>query len=130
MDEFLGAFKKYATFSGRATRKEYWMFVLINFLITLGIMVIAGVIMQATENGIGSLLGNIYNLVIFLPSLALSVRRLHDTNHSGWWLLISLIPLIGFVVLLIFMVTDSQQGDNKYGPNPKKSQAPVAPTVA
>lgn len=130
MDEYIGAFKKYATFSGRATRREYWMFTLINLLISIGITIAVGVIMQSSDNGAVSLLSNVYGLATFLPSLALGARRLHDINRSGWWLLISLVPLVGFIVLLIFMVTDSQAGDNKYGPNPKMTQTPSAPVTA
>jgi uncharacterized membrane protein YhaH (DUF805 family) len=72
-----------------------------------------------SEGGIG-LLSGIYSLAVLIPGIAVSVRRLHDTNRSGWWLLISLIPLIGAIVLLVFMVQDSQEGDNQYGPNPKR----------
>ena len=68
-------------------------------------------------------IGILYSLVILIPSIAVSVRRLHDTSRSGWWLLLCLIPLIGMVVLLIFMVQDSKPGQNQYGPNPKETTA-------
>jgi uncharacterized membrane protein YhaH (DUF805 family) len=68
-------------------------------------------------------LGGLYALAVLIPSIAVGVRRLHDTNRSGWWLLISLIPCLGFIVLLVFMVQDSQAGDNQYGPNPKATAA-------
>jgi uncharacterized membrane protein YhaH (DUF805 family) len=119
MNWYLEVLKKYALFEGRARRKEYWYFVLFNFLITvllIAIDYVTGTI--NVEVGIG-LLSGIYSLAILVPSIAVSVRRLHDTDRSGWWVLISLIPIIGGIVLLIFMVQDSTSGDNRYGPNPK-----------
>ena len=116
MNWYLMVLKKYAVFRGRARRKEYWMFVLFNFIFALALGIIeaiAGISNQAVLSGI-------YGLAVLVPELAVSVRRLHDTNHSGWWLFIGLIPLIGFIVLLVFMVRDSQPGENKYGPNPKE----------
>ncbi|MFT2009884.1 DUF805 domain-containing protein [Pontibacter sp. 13R65] len=104
---------KYAEFSGRSRRSEYWYFMLFNVIIS---MVLALVDMAVGSFGI---LGGLYSLFIFIPSLALTVRRLHDTGRSGWWMLISLIPFIGWIVLLVFTVSDSQYGDNQYGPNPK-----------
>jgi uncharacterized membrane protein YhaH (DUF805 family) len=110
---YLKALKQYAVFSGRARRKEYWLFFLFNIIIDL----VLGVI-ERSAGGPG-VLGGIYSLVVLIPSIAVSVRRLHDTDRSGWWLLIGLIPLIGTIVLLVFMVQDSQPGENQYGPNPK-----------
>ncbi len=114
--------KKYAVFSGRARRKEYWMFSLINFLIYLVLMVIEGVSGLTRMGGIGPLTA-LYTLATVIPGLAVSIRRLHDTNRSGWWLFISLIPLIGGIILLVFMATDSDAGENQYGPNPKSYAA-------
>ncbi len=119
MNWYLEALKKYAVFSGRARRKEYWYFFLFNLLISIVLVVIDG--MTGTldaEAGIG-LLGAIYGLAVLIPGLAVSVRRLHDTDRSGWWLLIVLIPLIGAIVILVFMVQDSKPGENQYGSNPK-----------
>lgn len=119
MHWYLQVMRKYAVFSGRARRKEYWFFVLFNVLISILLTVIDGMIGTLnTETGFGMLSG-IYTLAVILPSIAVSVRRLHDTSRTGWWLLISLVPLIGAVVLLIFFVSDSKPGDNDYGPMPK-----------
>lgn len=114
MNWYLDVLKnKYALFSGRASRQEFWMFALINFLIAIAIGVVEGII------GTGGIVGLIYNLAILVPSIAVGVRRMHDTNRSGWWLLINLIPLIGFIIYIVFAVQDSDAGDNSYGANPK-----------
>jgi uncharacterized membrane protein YhaH (DUF805 family) len=119
MSWYLLVLKKYAVFSGRARRKEYWYFFLFNLLITIVLLVIDG--MAGTliaEGGIG-LLSSIYGLAVLIPFFAVAVRRLHDTDRSGWWLLIWLIPLIGAIVILVFTVQDSKPGENQYGSNPK-----------
>ena len=122
MDWYLAVLKKYATFTGRARRKEYWYFVLFSLIISVVLAVLD--VMLGTHYGrTGGLLGNIYGLAVLLPSLAVSARRLHDTDRSGWWLLIVLIPLIGAIVLLVFMCQDSKPGTNPYGPNPKEAAA-------
>ena len=121
MNWYLTVLKKYAVFSGRACRKEYWMFVLFSFIITFALGFIEGIAGIGPENV--SFLAIIYGLAVLIPGLAVSVRRLHDTNRSGWWLLIGLVPLIGAVVLLVFTVQDGQSGDNQYGPNPKTGRA-------
>jgi len=108
---YIEVLKKYAVFSGRARRAECWYFYLFDFLISIVLALISE----------GILFG-IYSLGTFIPGLAVSVRRLHDTNRSGWWLLIGLIPLIGGIILICFLVQDSQPGENKYGPNPKESK--------
>lgn len=119
MNWYFEVLKKYAVFGGRARRKEYWYFTLFNFLAFFMLTFIDGVIGSFnSEVGIG-LLGGIYSLAVLIPAIAVSVRRLHDTDRSGWWLFIELIPIIGAIVLFIFMVQDSQQGDNQYGLNPK-----------
>jgi uncharacterized membrane protein YhaH (DUF805 family) len=117
MNWYLAVLKKYVVFSGRARRKEYWMFVLFNIIIEL---VLGFVEWFAGSPGI---VGMLYSLAVLIPSIAVSVRRLHDTDRSGWWLLIALIPLIGMIVLLAFMVQDSKPGENQYGPNPKTETA-------
>ena len=98
-------------FEGRAQRVEYWYFTLINL--------IAGLILSY----VSPTLQAIYALAVFLPALA--VRRLHDTERSGWWLLLIFLPLIGAIVLIIFLVQDSTPGDNAYGPNPKGELDPL-----
>ena len=117
MNWYLEALKKYAVFSGRARRKEYWYFVLFNILISIVFTVIDG--MTGTPLANIGLLSGIYGLAVLIPSLAVSVRRLHDTDRSGWWYLILLIPLIGVIVILVFTVQDSKVGENQYGSNPK-----------
>ncbi|PCC99642.1 DUF805 domain-containing protein [Halopseudomonas pelagia] len=123
MDWYLEVLRKYAVFSGRARRKEYWFFTLFNLLAMLVLSFIDGMIgMYSLEAGVGVLSG-IYALGILIPSLAVTVRRLHDTSRTGWWILLAFIPLIGAVVLLIFTVLDSTPGSNKYGPDPKGMDA-------
>jgi uncharacterized membrane protein YhaH (DUF805 family) len=119
MNWYLLVLKKYAVFQGRARRKEYWYFVLANIFIMIGLVLLESLILPtAPEQKLGILTG-IYSLAIFIPSLAVQVRRLHDIGRTGWWLLMSLVPLIGPIVLLVFYCTDSEPGTNQYGPNPK-----------
>lgn len=119
MNWFLVALKKYATFSGRAQRAEYWYYTLFYILIYIGLTIIDSVTGTFdAESGVG-LLGSLMGLALLIPTLAVTVRRLHDTGRSGWWLLIGLIPLVGLIVMLVFTVQDSKPGDNEYGPNPK-----------
>ncbi|RTE86535.1 MULTISPECIES: DUF805 domain-containing protein [Gammaproteobacteria] len=120
MDYYIGVLKKYAVFSGRARRKEYWFFYLFNVIASIVLMLVDR--MTGTYNpemGFGTL-GVIYGLAVLIPAIAVAVRRLHDTSRSGWWLLIALIPFIGAIVLIIFFVSDSTPGENQYGPNPKE----------
>ena len=111
MEWYLSVLKNYVGFSGRARRKEYWMFFLHNTIISIVLTVFAGKINFPA-------LSVIYSLAVLLPSLAVGARRLHDTGRSGWWLLLGLIPLIGTIILLIFLVQDSHD-ENEYGVNPK-----------
>ena len=120
MNWYFEVLRKYAVFGGRARRKEYWMFFLFNLLIFFVLGFIEGILRIAPQIN-GSVLASIYALGVLIPGIAVGVRRLHDTNRSGWWLLIGLVPLIGTVVLLVFMVQDSQTGDNRYGQNPKSA---------
>ena len=130
MSWYITVLKKYAVFSGRARRKEYWMFVLFNIIFSFALGLIDGIALSCLGIDTGStkfgILGTIYSLAIFVPALAVAVRRLHDTNRSGWWLLIGLIPFIGAIILIIFFVMDSQPGDNQYGPNPKTDAVTAA----
>ncbi|MFT5479942.1 MAG: uncharacterized membrane protein YhaH (DUF805 family) [bacterium] len=122
MKWYLMVLKNYAGFDGRARRKEYWMFVLINFIFTIvlyGIMMGGAASESAALASIGGALYGIYALGIFIPSLAVAVRRLHDVGKSGWMILIALIPLVGGIWLLVLLATDSQNGANEYGVNPK-----------
>lgn len=111
MEYFTGALKKYAEFNGRARRKEYWMFIFFYILFYLGLSVIESVI------GI-TLLSTLFSLALLVPAISIATRRLHDTGRSGWWQLISIIPILGAIILLVFLVQDSH-GENSYGPNPK-----------
>lgn len=123
MNWYLDVLKKYVVFSGRARRAEYWWFILFNIIISLALGAIDGVTgTYSPEAGLG-LLGGLYTLAVLLPSIAVTVRRLHDTGRSGWWFLIFLVPVIGAIVLLVFMVLDSKPGQNQYGENPKGAAA-------
>ncbi len=121
MNWYLEALKKYAVFSGRARRKEYWMFGLFYLIFAIVLGIIDGILGIGGEDG--GLLSGLYVLAMLIPSIAVTIRRLHDTDHSGWWLLIGLVPLIGGIILLIFTLQDSQSGENQYGPNPKSAEA-------
>lgn len=119
MNYYMDVLRKYFVFSGRARRKEYWMFVLFNLLISIGLSIVERVTgLYSAESGLG-FLSLIYSLAVLIPSISVGVRRLHDTNRSGWWMLIALVPFIGSIVLLVLFVLDSDPGSNQYGPNPK-----------
>ena len=113
MSWFSLALKKYATFTGRSRRKEYWYFFLFILLISMAIGFVEGLA------GIDGILTSILAIALMVPCLAVGVRRLQDIGKSGWWLLIGLVPLIGGLAILFFAVSDSKPGENQYGPNPK-----------
>jgi uncharacterized membrane protein YhaH (DUF805 family) len=124
MSWFVMAWTRATEFSGRSRRKEYWMFTLINSLIGFALMLPA---LFLAKTDIGQFLNDLimgYGLLSTLPSWSCSVRRLHDTGRSGWWLLRYLVPGIGLIVL-VFLMFDSQPGRNEYGPNPKSPQQPA-----
>lgn len=112
MNWYVKCLKQYADFSGRARRTEYWMFTLVNCVIAFVLGFILG-------DGPLSFLGYVYSLAVLIPGLAVCVRRLHDIGKSGWWYLIGFVPVVGTIVLLIWFCTDSQPGNNEWGPNPK-----------
>ena len=124
MNWYLKVLKNYAVFSGRARRKEYWMFALFQLIFALAAMAVDNIIgttFKIGDQGIPyGYVYMIYTLALFIPALAVAVRRLHDVGKSGWFLLICLIPIIGGIWLLVLLVTDSKPGDNEYGPNPKE----------
>lgn len=124
MNYYLTPWKKYVTFSGRASRAEYWTFTLVNYVALMAL----GVPAVTTDNNILLNVATLIGLAMLLPSIAVTVRRLHDTGRKGWWVLISLIPYVGAIVMLVFTLFDGQPGNNKYGPNPKG--AAVAATAA
>jgi len=115
MNWYLKVIKQYANFSGRARRTEYWMFALINSLISIGLMLIAQFVDQSL-----SILNIIYSLAVFIPSLAVAIRRLHDVNKSGWMELLVLLPIIGWIWLFVLSVSKGTVGENKYGLDPKE----------
>ena len=115
MHWYVMVLKKYAVFSGRARRKEYWMFVLFNFLIAVALSLVEGILAIAPERD-ESVLATIYQLAILIPAIAVGVRRMHDTDHSGWWLLLP-------IVNLVFAVREGQNGENRFGPDPKATPA-------
>jgi uncharacterized membrane protein YhaH (DUF805 family) len=117
MKWYIDVLKKYAVFSGRARRKEYWMYTLFN-CIALVVLLFIGI---AINTMIPYFL---YLIAIILPTLAVAVRRLHDTGKSGWLILIALIPLIGSIVLLVFNCTEGTRAPNAYGPDPKQGDLP------
>jgi len=127
MEWYLKVLKNYVGFSGRARRTEFWMFVLFN--------VIANVIAQILDRIFGwdgtantGPIQMLYSLAVLLPSLAVAFRRLHDTNRSGWWILLGLIPIVGWIVLIVFYAQAGTAGANNYGPDPKGPE--VAPGMS
>jgi uncharacterized membrane protein YhaH (DUF805 family) len=133
MESFINIYKdvltnKYAEFDGRAGRQEFWSFVLVNFLVSL----VLGVVGSMIDS---SMLGNLYSLAVFVPGIALGARRLHDIGKSGWWQLLALIPVIGWIILIIWAVTPGEITPNAYGsalaisaPMPTESTPPTEPT--
>ena len=130
MEWMLLPYKRYAEFSGRSRRMEYWMFRLFEFGVLMALLVLSIGLSAAAGSDGGDTAGGIFEsigvllimaLVLgsFIPGLAVTVRRLHDTGRSGWMLLISLIPLIGPIVLLVFLFSDGTHGPNEYGSDPK-----------
>lgn len=120
MNYYLKVLQNYATFSGRARRSEYWYFVLFNIIFAVVAMILDNVLGIAMDGvGYGPIYG-LYVLALLIPGLAVGVRRLHDVGKSGWMFLIAFIPLIGAIWLLVLFCTDSQQGTNKWGENPKE----------
>ncbi|MBV8315053.1 MAG: DUF805 domain-containing protein [Planctomycetaceae bacterium] len=136
MKWYLEVLRKYAVFSGRARRKEYWMFTLFNTLIASAIFIaavlasdVATVLTKSGHSPLSSLsiplilAFYLYALAVLVPCVAVTVRRLHDTGQSGWLCLLYLVPTFGTAALLVFMLLDSAPGQNQYGPNPKQAVA-------
>jgi uncharacterized membrane protein YhaH (DUF805 family) len=115
---YVAVLKNYAGFTGRARRTEYWMFVLFNVVIGI-VLEIIGLLIHT------QIIYYLYGLAVLIPGLAVAVRRLHDTDRSGWWLLLGLIPLVGAIILIVFLATEGQPGNNQYGTNPKLAPAPA-----
>jgi uncharacterized membrane protein YhaH (DUF805 family) len=111
MSWYFEVLKKYATFSGRARRKEYWMFLLFNIIVVFVLAIVDGLVGSSSQSD-SSVLVSIYQLAVLIPSIAVGVRRMHDTDHGGWWLIV---PIAG----LLFAIREGQRGDNSFGPDPK-----------
>lgn len=123
MNWFITVFKKYAVFSGRARRAEYWYFTLFFIIFSVALSFIDMLTgMYDPETGAGVLSG-LFGLVLLLPSIGVSIRRLHDTDRSGWWFLLVFVPVIGWIVLIIFFVQAGTTGANRFGPDPKAGAA-------
>ena len=108
---------KFADFSGRARRREYWTFALVNCLIALLLLILG--LAFGEDSPASNIMVTIFYLIMLVPNLSVSVRRLHDIGKSGWWLFIGLIPLVGSLLLLVWSLMDSEEGENQYGENPK-----------
>ncbi|WFE51909.1 DUF805 domain-containing protein [Micromonospora sp. WMMD1155] len=119
IDAVKSVLSKYVGFTGRARRSEYWWFALFTVLVSIVASILDGALGLDFEGSTTGLIGLVASLALLLPSLAVGVRRLHDTDRTGWWLLIALVPLVGFIVLIVFFVLDSTPGTNRFGPNPK-----------
>ncbi|MET0271032.1 MAG: DUF805 domain-containing protein [Sphingomonas sp.] len=142
MDWMLLPLRRYAQFTGRARRKEYWMFALFIVIASIVLAIVESVLgigTTTTTSGVPAdaygfaysadhnmgWLSGLFALAMLIPSIAVGVRRLHDTDRSGWWMLIGLIPLIGGIVLFVFMVTSGTRGPNRFGPDPVEADSAV-----
>lgn len=134
-DAVRSVFSKYATFSGRARRAEYWWFALFNVLVSLALqildMAIFGMRSMGPDAGMGlpNVLGGLFSLAILVPSVAVWVRRLHDVGRSGWWWLLALIPVIGWIILFYWSVRRGDVGANIFGPDPVADDDSFAPSA-
>jgi uncharacterized membrane protein YhaH (DUF805 family) len=128
-DAVRSVFRQYAIFAGRACRSEYWWFWLFNVVVTIVALILDRAIFGGDPGISGSPLEMIWNLVTLLPGLAVTVRRLHDVGRAGWWILLGIVPLVGWIVLLIWAVRRGDSGPNAYGPDPLGSLA-AAPFAA
>lgn len=112
-------FSQYVGFSGRARRSEYWWFALFTFLVSIAAAILDSALGLTFEGSSTGFIGLVASLALLLPALAVAVRRLHDTDRTGWWVLIGVVPLVGAIVLIVFFVSDSTPGANRFGPSPK-----------
>ena len=123
MKWYLSVLKQYAAFNGRARRSEYWYFLLFNVIFLFVAMFLDNILGTTFQMGSQPFpygyVYVLYSLAVFLPGLAVLVRRLHDVGKSGWWVFMALLPIVGAIWLLVLLFTDSVPGENKYGPNPK-----------
>lgn len=133
LDWALLPLRRYADFSGRSRRKEFWLFTLLITIVMVVLMFVTGfgaAMMDPTSAGAGFGLGSILilliSLALFVPGLAVQVRRFHDQDKSGWFVLLNLIPYLGGIIVLVFMCLEGTRGPNRFGPDPKDSDSPIA----
>jgi uncharacterized membrane protein YhaH (DUF805 family) len=129
VEYYLTVWRKYAVFSGRASRSEYWFFALFNFVISVVLEIPYFFAHALGNDALATVVAAplfLYSLAILIPSFAVNIRRLHDINKSGWWILIALIPFVGAIVLLVFDCMPGTEGSNEFGPDPKVIAATVA----
>ena len=120
MDWMLMPLRRYAEFSGRSQRKEYWMFVLFQIIVVVVLGIVEGALgLTGMVAGVYGPLTALFLLAVLIPGIAVGIRRLHDTDRSGWWILLSFVPIIGAIVLIVFFVMDGTRGPNRFGPDPK-----------
>ncbi|WP_328999150.1 DUF805 domain-containing protein [Kribbella sp. NBC_00709] len=125
MQWYIDVLKKYAVFDGRARRKEYWMFVLFNVIASIILSIldkILGLDFGSGSSSSSGWLSTIYSLAVLLPTIGVAIRRMHDTGRSGWWILINLIPCIGWIWFIVLAAQEGNAGDNAYGPDPKAAE--------
>lgn len=134
VDAIKSVFSQYATFSGRARRSEFWYWVLFNALVGAVFAALAGAtggfeidpVTGMPSYGATGVIANLVSLALLIPSIAVTVRRLHDTDRSGFWWFIGLVPFVGWIVLLVFCALEGTRGQNRFGPDPKGAEQPVA----
>lgn len=129
MEWMILPYRRYAEFSGRSRRKEYWLFALFQLLVSMVIGAVFGQSSYMTGEGMmaagtlvrgpGGVVQNLFVLVSFIPGLAVTVRRLHDQDRSGWLLLLVFLPILGWFALFVFMCLEGTRGTNRFGPDPK-----------
>lgn len=119
-------FSKYVDFSGRARRSEFWYFLLFSFLVQVVTSIVDAIIGTDFDDTSGGLISTVASLALLLPSIAVTARRLHDIGKSGWWQLLAIIPIIGWIIVIIWYCTDTKRGDNQHGPDPKYGPSPEA----
>ncbi len=122
MHYFVDVLKRYAVFTGRARRAEYWYFTLFSIIVSIVLSIISEIIGDSKN-----IIGSLYSLAVLLPGIAVGIRRLHDIGKSGWWMLINFIPIAGWIWFIVLACKESTPGDNKYGPNPKNIPSPTPP---
>ena len=123
MHWYIEVLKKYAVFSGRARRAEFWYFLLFSAIISIFLTLIdefMGLKFEVRGENLG-FLSTLYYIAVLVPYLAVIFRRLHDTDRSGWWILIFFIPIVGVIVAVVFLALKGTEGDNRFGPDPKAS---------